>query len=467
MPERPHGSPAGFGTPAPEPEYGLSDEQVASFVALLEGERPEDARPGLDALHPADLADLVEMVSAEQRQTLLGLYGDSLPAEMLASLSPRVLARTVKALPVEAAGALAGGLATDDAVYVLESVGADARAGILEAMPADRAELARQALDFPLASAARLMQRDFVAIPAYWTIGQVIDHLRESDRVPDEFYALFVVTPGQKPVGTIPLHRAVRARREVPVQDIMTRDPKVVDARMNQEEVAFLFDQYELTSAPVVDSRGRLIGMVTVDDVVDVIQDVAGEDMLRLGGVVGPEDFYTAVFQTARSRFSWLLVNLLTAFLASAAIAVFSATIEQIVALAVLMPIVASMGGNAGTQTLTVVVRAMAMRELASANALRMVGKEILVGASNGAVFAALTGAAAGLWFASAPLGLVIAAAMMFNLVVAGLAGAVVPLALARMGVDPAIGAAVVLTTVTDVVGFFAFLGLAHVALLG
>lgn len=465
MPESPQGSPAETVADALHPEYGLSDEQIASFVELLEGERPGDARPGLDALHPADLADLVEVLSAEQRRTLLGLYGDALPAEMLASLAPRILAQVVGSLPVAAVGGLVGELATDDAVYVLESMDPGARAGILEAMPAAEAELARQALDYPLATAARLMQRDFVAIPSYWTIGQVIDHLRESDRVPDEFYALFVVSPGQKPVGTIPLHRAMRTARAVPVRDIMTSDPKVVDAGMNEEEVAFLFDQYELTSAPVVDSKGRLIGMVTVDDVVDVIQDVAGEDMLRLGGVVA-DDLYTAVFQTARSRFSWLLVNLFTAFLASAAIAVFAATIEQIVALAVLMPIVASMGGNAGTQTLTVAVRAMAMRELTSANALRMIGKEVLVGASNGAVFAALTGAAAGLWFASAPLGLVIAAAMMFNLVVAGLFGALVPLGLARTGVDPAIGAAVVLTTVTDVVGFFAFLGLAHVALL-
>ncbi len=447
--------------------YGLSDEQIAEFVSWLASEEAEDARPALDALHPADLADLVEVLSSDHRLVLFTLYGESIPAEMLASLSPRLLDDVAEILSVEAMGALVGSLAADDAVYVLESLGDDARNDILAAMPSAEAELARHALDFPLNSAARLMQRDYVAVPSYWTVGQAIDHLRESLRVPDEFYALFVVGPRHAPVGTVPLHRVMRNLREIRLEDVMTRNPKVVSVDMNREEVAFLFDQYELTSAPVVDYQGRLVGMVTVDDVVDVIQEVAGEDMLRLGGVAGEGDLYTAAFQTARSRFSWLLVNLFTAFLASAAIAVFSDAIEEIVALAVLMPIVASMGGNAGTQTLTVAVRAIAMREITSANAFRVVGKEVLVGASNGAIFAAITGTAAGLWFASTSLGFVIAAAMVFNLVVAGLFGAVVPMMLARIRVDPAIGAAVVLTTVTDVVGFLVFLGLARLVLLG
>ena len=393
------------------------------------------------------------------------LDGD-LPADILASLSRRVLAEVARSIDPEVLARRTGEAETDDAAYILDSINADLRDRILADMPPSEAELARQALEFQPDSAGRLMQRDYVAIPSYWTIGQVIDHLRESPDVPDEFYALFVVGARHTPVGTIPLHRAVRASREVRVADIMTRDPKVVSMTADREDVAFLFGQYELTSAPVVDAQNRLIGMVTVDDVVDVIQEEASEDMMRLAGVGAENDLYTAVMQTARNRFTWLLVNLCTAFLASAAIAVFASTIEQVVALAILMPIVASMGGNAGTQTLTVAVRAIATRELTAVNAPRVVGKEVLVGVCNGLAFAVITGLAAGLWFSSVPIGLVIGAAMVFNMVVAGLCGALVPILLERAGVDPAHGAVVILTTVTDVVGFFVFLGLAELTLL-
>ena len=420
----------------------------------------------LRACHPADLAHVLEQLPSEPRLRAVRLLGQDLPADTLAALSRRVLARVAPAVEPALLTRLAGELKTDDAAYVLECLDEEHRASLLATMPASEAELARQALEFQPDSAGRIMQREYVAIPSYWTIGQVIDHLRDSPDVPDEFYAFFVVGARHTPVGTVPLHRAMRARRDVRIADIMTRDPKVVRVDADREDVAFLFDQYELTSAPVVDAQNRLIGMVTVDDVVDVIQEEASEDMMRLAGV-GPEnDIYTAAIQTARNRFTWLLVNLFTAFLASAAIAVFASTIEQVVALAILMPIVASMGGNAGMQTLTVAVRAIATRELTAANALRVLGKEVMVGAYNGVAFAALAGLAAGLWFSSVPIGLVIGAAMMFNMVVAGLFGALVPMLLERARVDPAHGAAVILTTVTDVVGFFAFLGLAQLTLL-
>ncbi|MCY3702145.1 MAG: magnesium transporter [Rhodospirillales bacterium] len=420
----------------------------------------------LRASHPADLADIIEQLPSEPRLRAVHLLGEDLPADSLASLSRRVLDRVASAIDPGLLARLTGELETDDAAYVLECLDEARRARLLKEMPASEAELARQALEFQADSAGRIMQRDYVAIPSYWTIGQVIDHLRDSPDIPDEFYALFVVGARHTPVGTIPLHRAMRTHRDVRVADIMTRDPKVVQVNADREDVAFVFDQYELTSAPVVDAQNRLIGMVTVDDVVDVIQEEASEDMMRLAGV-GPEhDIYTAAFQTARNRFNWLLINLFTAFLASAAIAVFASTIEQVVALAVLMPIVASMGGNAGMQTLTVAVRAIATRELTPANAARVLGKEVLVGLCNGVAFAVLTGLGAGLWFSSVPIGLVIGAAMIFNMVVAGLFGALVPMMLERARVDPAHGAAVILTTVTDVVGFFAFLGLAQLTLL-
>ncbi len=451
-----------------EPRSGTGEARLELIARLADPDR-EPSVPDLAALracHPADLADIVEQLPSEARLRVVHVLGGDLPAAMLASLSRRVLARVASAIDPALLARLAGELETDDAAYVLESLDKPCQTRLLADMPAGEAELARQALEFRPDSAGRIMQRDYVAIPSYWTIGQAIDHLRESPDIPEEFYALFVVGARHTPVGTIPLHRAMRTRRNVRVADIMTRDPKVVQVHADREDVAYLFGQYELTSAPVVDAQNRLIGMVTVDDVVDVIKEEASEDMMRLAGV-GPEhDIYVAAFQTARNRFNWLLINLFTAFLASAAIAVFASTIEQVVALAVLMPIVASMGGNAGMQTLTVAVRALATRELTPANAGRVLGKEVLVGAGNGLAFAVLTGLGAGLWFRSVALGLVIGAAMVFNMVVAGLFGALVPILLERIRIDPAHGAAVILTTVTDVVGFFVFLGLARLTLL-
>ena len=300
---------------------------------------------------------------------------------------------------------------------------------------------------------------------AFWTVGQTIDTMRETADLPDTFYEIFVVDPKHRPVGTVSLSRLLRNKRPVRVGDIMETDLKTIPAEMDQEEVAYVFDQYDLVSAPVVNAEDRLIGVVTVDDVVDVIQEEAEEDIMRLGGVV-ETDLYRAAFRTARGRATWLLVNLGTAILASVVIYQFDATIEQIVALAVLMPIVASMGGNAGTQTMTVAVRALATRELTASNALRIFGKEVLVGGFNGLVFAALIGLIAALWYDDIPLGGVIAAAMVVNMLVAGVSGMIIPLALARLKIDPATAAGVLLTTVTDVVGFFAFLGLAALFLL-
>ena len=310
------------------------------------------------------------------------------------------------------------------------------------------------------------MQTDYVSIPVSWNIGQVVDYLRMSKRVPDEFYALFAVDSRHIPVGTVPLHLAMRKKREVKITDIMTTNPKIVSVNDKREDIGFLFDQYELTSAPVVDARGRLIGMITVDDVVDLIRQKADEDMHKLGGVTGEGDLYLAAFKTARSRFGWLAINLITAILASISIAFFETALDKLVSLAILMPIVASMGGNAGTQTLTVAVRAMATRELTSSNSLRVFGKEILVGAYNGIFFALLIGIVTGFWFKDYLLGSIIAFAMLFNLILAGTFGAAIPLILSYFKIDPAVAATVILTTITDILGFVIFLALANYLLI-
>ena len=334
----------------------------------------------------------------------------------------------------------------------------------------------RAALDFEEESAGRLMQREFFASPAFWTVGQIIDRMRSAEELPDRFYEVFVVDPAFKPVGSVPLSTLLKAPRETVIESIMTsRDMRPVPATMDQEEVAYLFEQYNLISAPVIDDADRLIGMITVDDVVEMVREETHEDMLALGGVEADTGLSDSVFETVRSRFSWLAVNLATAILASLVIAMFDAAIGQIVALAVLMPIVASMGGNAGTQTLTVVVRALATKDLTAANAARVVFREALVGFVNGVIFAMIMGALAALWYFmsgwgseddAVRLGVVVGVAMIINLLAAGLAGILVPISLQRAGADPAVSSAVFVTTVTDIVGFFVFLGLAAAVLL-
>ena len=357
-------------------------------------------------------------------------------------------------------------LDTDDVTYVLEICDEDLRKKVLLGMPNDLKRLIKKSLNYSEDSAGRIMQTDYVSVPVNWTIGKVIDYLRLSKAVPDEFYALFAVDSRHVPVGTVPLYIAMRKERDAKISDIMTTNPKIIRVGDKRQDIAFLFDQYELTSAPVVDQRGRLVGMITVDDVVDLIRQKADEDILKLGGVSGEGDLYLAAFKTARSRFGWLGINLLTAIMASVAIAIFETTLEKLVSLAILMPIVASMGGNAGTQTLTVAVRAMATRELTSSNSFRVFGKEILVGLYNGLFFAFLIGIITGLWFGDYLLGLIIAFAMLFNLILAGTFGAAIPIMLSYFKVDPAVAATVLLTTITDILGFVIFLGLAKYLLM-
>lgn len=445
--------------------FGISSKFIDEILKSIRSSNFKYLEENILVLHQADIADIFEILSQEDRKILFDCLQDKLPAETLASLDEQVLKDIIENYKPSILGDLIGQLDTDDAAYILENLDLAKRDDLMRQIPQDARDLIIQALEFPEMSAGRLMQRDYVAVPRYWNVGQVIDYLRGSVKVPDQFYSIFIVDPRHVPVGTIPLHKLMRSERKVVLSDIMTTEPVVVPVAMDQEDMAFLFKQYDLTSAPVVNSQNRLIGMVTVDDVVEVIQEEAEEDMLKLAGVSGDTDIYMAAWQTARSRFSWLFINLFTAILASIAIGIFEGTIKQIVALAVLMPIVASMGGNAGTQTLTVAVRALATRELNQSNALRVFGKEILVGLINGIIFAVIVGLVAALWFGEHGLGIVIALAMLFNLFVAGFFGAAIPLLLQRWKIDPALGASILLTTVTDVVGFFVFLGLAHIML--
>ena len=413
-------------------------------------------------LHAADLADLIEALEQPLRVVLIAELGRNFDVEALAELDEITRDELMEALPPDVIASAIKKLDTDDALYLIEDLEEAEQQEILSKVTKeDRAALTR-ALDYAEYTAGRLMQTEFVAVPAYWTVGQTIDHLHSERQLPDDFVEIYVVDPGFHLLGVVPASRILRKPRERKIEAIMDSEQTVFHVTDGQEDVAYKFEQYNLVSAAVVDESGRLVGMLMVDDIVDVIQEEAEEDILRLGGV-GEEAITDTVWQTARSRFAWLMVNLATALLASWVISWFDATIEQMVALAVLMPIVASMGGNAGTQTMTVAVRALATRNLGPVNALKVVLRESAVGLINGLLFAFIAGAAAIWWFGSQGLGGVIAAAMVINLVAAALAGILIPLALDRFDIDPAISSGVFVTTVTDVVGFFAFLGLAAV----
>jgi len=452
--------------PEVKPEsYGISTDLVRAVADALEEGNAAEARNLAVELHEADLADLLETLDREERPQLLEALGDDFDLEVLTYLDDSVRDEIVEELePRQIASSLAE-LDSDDAVDIIEDLDEEAQQRVLAALPQAERLVLEESLSFPEDSAGRMMQRELLAVPSNWTVGETIDYMRAAKELPDDFYDLYIVDPKHQPVGFVPLSRAMRARRPIKLVDIMSDDMRTIPVDMDQEEVAYLFRQYGMVSAPVVDDGGRLVGVVTVDDVVHIIDEEAEEDLLKLAGVQ-ETDLYSAVLDTTKSRFTWLLINLFTAVAASVVIAVFEDTLQRIVALAVLMPIVASMGGNAGTQTLTVAVRAIAMRDLSAGNALRFVGKEIIVGLANGFVFAIIAGVLAWFWFDAPMIGVIIGAAMVINLVVAALSGALVPLGLEKLGVDPAVASSVVLTTVTDVIGFFAFLGLATLFLL-
>lgn len=440
--------------------YGLKPELERAIGEALEQERLAEVRALVLPLHYSDTADLIDRLAPEDRRKLVEIIRAEFEPEILTELDENVRDEVIEQLGFTNFANAIAELDSDDAVYLIDQLDDEEQRRVLDALPPDKRIVVEQGLAYPEHSAGRLMQRETVAVPLYWTVGETIDYLRESRSVPEQFYDIFVVDPRHRPIGRIGLARLLRSKRPTRLREIIESEVHPISVLLDQEEVAFLFRQHNLVSAPVVDVAGRLVGQITVDDVVDVIDEEAADDMLRLAGVADT-DLYRDIIQTTRSRSTWLLVNLGTAVLASLVIGLFESTLEQVVALAVLMPIVASMGGNAGTQTLTVAVRALAMKELSRSNAWRIIGKECVVGLLNGLIFAVISGIIAWIWFGMPIIGLIIGLAMVVNLVVAGFSGAMLPVALERLGIDPAIASSVFLTTITDVIGFFAFLGLA------
>jgi len=443
---------------------GVSDQNLIA-KALLD-EEAGVLNHLLDDIHPADFSDQFEQLSNEQRQSLIARAPNLITADVLAELEDEVVEDILPLLPSGKIADAITELDNDDATQIIEEMEDAQREEVMEALePEDRAAL-EASLEFDDETIGRLMQREFVAAPPFWTVGDTIDHMRGTgEDLPDLFFNIWIVDTGFKPVGFVPLSDIMRAPREKSLQDIMNDTLVTIDQAMDQEEAAYLFEKYNLISAPVVDVAGRLTGMMTVDDIIEIIQDENKEDILALAGVSEAGLTDTAL-DTVRARAPWLFINLITSILASIVIAQFDYAITQIVALAVLMPIVASMGGNAGTQALTVAVRNLTEKDLTSQTAWRAVRREALAALIIGLIFAIALAVIAYVWFRDPQLALVAFIAMIINHVFAGLAGILVPLGLKKFGADPAVASSVFVTTVTDIIGFFAFLGFAVLILL-
>lgn len=442
-------------------EEGLDARRVEAVLEAVAASDAARVAALLEPLHAADIADLLEQVSEDERNELLALYSPEIDGEILSEISDAIREEVIEALPPEVVAEAVRDLDTDDVVDILEDLEAPAQAVILSALEsADRMAVER-ALSYPEYSAGRLMQREVVVAPEHWTVGEMIDHLRSAEFLPDQFYHVILVDPRMKPVAYVTLGRLLSSRRDVRLKAIVEDSFRTVEATEPEADVAYLFNQYHLISCPVVDENDRLVGVITIDDAMNVLDEEHEEDILRMAGVHDEASLSDTVLEAAKGRALWLFVNLLTAILASTVISLFAETINQMVALAVLMPIVASMGGNAGTQSMTVAVRALATRDLTAQNAPRIIRREVAVGALNGLIFGIVMAGVAALWFGVPVLALVIGLAMVMTLMAAALGGIVIPMVLERFDIDPALASGPFVTTVTDVVGFFAFLGLA------
>ena len=439
---------------------------VSEVIDALRADHPDIVRQLVQSLHSADIADLLEHVSYEERERLVEVLREGFDPKILAELDDAVAEQVIDQLGLVHVAEVVASMETDDAVDVVEALDAEVQQAVLEPLSRVHRTLIEEGLSYPEDSAGRLMHRQVVAVPEDWSVGKTIDYLRDADDLPADFFDLFLIDPAHRPIGTIPLSRVLRTPRGAALIEIMRPDVRIIPADMDQEEVAFLFRQRDLISAPVIDADGQLLGVITVDDIVDVIHEEHEEDIMGLAGVGTEDDLFHAIGDTTRSRFLWLMIHLVAAIAASAVISHFSGTIEELVALAILMPIVATMGGTAGIQTLTVAVRAIAMKELTATNAFRAIRKEILVSSLNGLLFGVLIGGVAWAWFGSPALGGVIALATVINLLTAGLTGSMLPVILQRAGFDPAVASSALLTSVTDVVGFYVFLALAAILLL-
>ena len=436
----------------------VTAEQASGLVERADG-------PGLSALvedlHESDLAELLTRLAPEERVEFVRLLGKDFDFTALTEVDEPVRVQVLSGLEPKAVADGLADLDSDDAVYILEDLeDADAEA-ILAQLPFAMRHRLKRSLDFPEDSAGRRMQTDFVAMPPFWTVGQIIDTLREEDDLPDEFTEIYVVDAAFRLLGTVALDRLLRTRRPVKITEIMNEEPRTIRADEDQEEAARIFQRYDLLSAAVVDEGDRLVGILTIDDIVDVIQDEADEDIRRLAGA-GDAELSDTPYYVARSRIPWLMINMATAFLASGVIALFDGTIGEMVALAILMPVVTALGGNAGIQAMTVTVRAISQRQIDRRNVPRVIFREIAVALMNGSAVAVCVGIVAALWFSNPELGAIIAAAITFNIFCAGFFGATLPMVIDRLGADPAVASSVFLTTLTDVIGFFAFLALAQ-----
>ncbi len=453
--------------PEPEADAAIMDEEdrlrpdfVERVLDAVDAGDHDTAKRLVEPLHPADIADLIELAAADEREGLVKALAEIVDADVYAELNEHVRETLIDEMEPGQVADLAGQLDTDDAVAIIEDLDRDDRQAVLAKMEPDDRAAVEDALTYPEETAGRLMQRDLIAVPEHWQVGQVIDYLRSTDELATDFWEVFVVSPDHRPVGTCKLSSILRSPRGLGVTDIMVEDQTLIPVDMDQEEVALRFQKYALISAAVVDGSGRLVGMITVDDVVHIIQEEAGEDVLLLSGA-GEGDINEPIVDTYKSRVRWLAANLMTALVAATVIRFFEHSIERLAILAVLMPIVAGVGGNAGTQTLAVTVRAMATNQLTGSNRWRAVGREMRVAILNGLTIAIIIGTGVSLVLGSPSLGGVIAAAMLFNIFIAGLAGVLVPLGMERAGADPAVASSIFVTMITDSIGFLAFLGLA------
>ena len=413
----------------------------------------------LKELLPADSADIIENLTPENRSKLIELEGFNIDPEIFVELNESIQTEIFILLSVESIASLLKKLESDNALKILENLDKTKKETVLNRLPPKDRFLLEESLSYPEDTAARIMQREFTAIPSNWSVGQTIDYLRENKDLPDEFLEIFIVDSDFKPIGTVPSSKVLRTARETKMNLIMREMQVLIPVNMDQEEVGHTFENYNLTSAGVVDKNNKLVGMITSDDILTVVKEEAEEDVLRLAGV-GDEEITDSILKKTKRRFNWLLLNLFTALLATWVISKFGATIEQMVALAFLMPIVASMGGNAGMQTLAVTVRAIATKELSSENFTKIVSKEFVIGILNGIIFAAITGIVVQVWFKEINLTIIIAVSMILNMIVAGLFGILVPVSLKKFNIDPAIASSVFVTTITDVIGFLSFLGI-------
>ncbi|WP_424831172.1 magnesium transporter [Ruegeria sp.] len=452
--------------PRDEDAYALDRKTVTAILYAVDVDDRDKLVELMEPLHPADIADLLEQINSYDRARLIRLYDKEFDGDILSELDEAVREEVINVLNPDVLAEAVRDMESDDVVDLLEDLEEPQQETILDALEDSERIAAEQALAYPENSAGRLMQREVVMAPEHWTVGQAIDFMRANDDLPEQFYHIILVDPRMKPIAQVTLGRLMATRREVPLHDIIEEEFHIIPVDQDEEDVAYAFNQYHLISAPVVDTDGRLVGVITIDDAMVVLDEEYEEDMLRLAGVSDESSISDSVAATSKRRLPWLAVNLCTAICASLVISQFEGAIDQLVALAILMPIVASMGGNAGTQSLTVAVRALATRDLTGSNVLRVIRRELLVGLLNGLCFAIVLGTVGMMWFDSAMLGVVIGCALVVNMIIAGFVGTVVPVVLDRLGADPALASGTFVTTTTDVMGFFLFLGLASVVLL-